>query len=76
MFLSLFIGQYTEIQVSQAFNDGNKDVSWKRGVVFTAKQEGLWETTSRVSAEDVKHMRQQGFVIGFAPKPSVPIPRT
>jgi hypothetical protein len=41
--LSLFIGKETEIQVSQAFGDGNLDVRWKRGVVFTAKEEGLWE---------------------------------
>ena len=40
-FLSLFIGRETEIQVSQSFNDGNLDVCWKRGVVFTAKSEGL-----------------------------------
>ena len=59
LFLSLFVGQHTEIQVSQSFNDGNKDVSWNRGVVFTGKQEGLWETTKRVSAEDVRHMRNR-----------------
>ena len=59
LFLSLFVGQYTEIQVSQSFNDGNKDVFWNRGVVFTGKQEGLWATTQRVSAEDVRHMRNR-----------------
>lgn len=59
LFLSLFIGQSTEIQVSQAFNDGNKDVVWKHGAVFTAKQDGLWEPTSRVPAEDVRHMRKR-----------------
>jgi hypothetical protein len=58
-FLSLFIGKETEIQVSQAFSDGNLDVRWKRGVVFTAKEEGLWEPTSRVSAEDVRHLRNR-----------------
>ena len=34
------------------------DVEWKRGVVFTGKQEGLWGPTKRVSAEDVRHMRK------------------
>jgi hypothetical protein len=58
-FLSLFIGKDTEIQVSQSFNDGNLDVNWKRGVVFTAKEDGLWEPTSKVSAEDVRHLRNR-----------------
>ena len=59
LFLSLFIGQHTEIQVSQSFNDGNKDCRWKRGVVFTAKQHELWEPTRNVSQEDVEHMRNR-----------------
>lgn len=58
-FLSLFIGKATEIQVSQSFNDGNLDVEWKRGVVFTAKQEGLWAPTRRVSEEDIRHIRNR-----------------
>lgn len=60
------MGQHTEVQVSQAFNDGNKDVQWNRGVVFTAKQEDLWTTTSRISTEDVAHMRNRvrEFVFG------------
>ena len=58
-FLSLFIGQNTEINVSQSFNDGNLDVSWTRGIVFSAKQEGLWEPTCNVSAEDVRHIRNR-----------------
>ena len=41
VFLSLFIGQPSEIQVSQSFNDGNPDVIWQRGVAFTGKSEGL-----------------------------------
>ena len=56
LLLSLFVGQHTEIQVSQSFNDGNKDVFWNHGVVFTGKLEGLWEPTKKVSAEDVRHM--------------------
>jgi len=59
LFLNLFIGKHSEIQVSQAFNDGNMDVEWKRGAVFTAKEEGLWTPTGRVSAEDVTHMRNR-----------------
>ena len=58
-FLSLFIGKETEIQVSQSFNDGNLDVAWKRGAVFTAKEDGLWVPTSRVPFEDVRHIRNR-----------------
>lgn len=58
-FLSLFIGKDTEVQVSQSFNDGNLDINWKRGVVFTAKEEGLWDPTSKVPAEDVRHLRNR-----------------
>ena len=58
-FLSLFIGKDTEIQVSQSFNDGNLDVSWKRGVVFTAKEDGLWTPTAKVTAEDVRHLQNR-----------------
>ncbi|CAK0858989.1 unnamed protein product, partial [Prorocentrum cordatum] len=59
LFLSLFVGQHTEIQVSQSFNDGNKDVCWNRGAVFTGKLEGLWETTNKVGAEDIRHMQNR-----------------
>jgi len=59
MFLSLFIGQWSEIQVSQAFNDGNKDIKWEQGALFTGKQEGLWEPTKAVSPEEIKHMRNR-----------------
>ena len=58
-FLSLFIGKETEIQVSQSFNDGNLDVAWRRGVVFTAKEEGLWTPTHKVPAEDVRHLQNR-----------------
>eukprot|EP00439_Symbiodinium_sp_Y106_P057281 s3165_g8.t1 len=40
-FLSLFQGRPLEVQVSQAFNDGNVDFEWHRGCVMTAKSEGL-----------------------------------
>ena len=65
-FLSLFIGKPTEIQVSQSFNDGNADVHWQRGVVFTAKEEGLWTPTSRVSAEDVRHLQNRVEMFRFS----------
>ncbi len=65
-FLSLFIGKDTEIQVSQSFSDGDLDVKWSRGVVFTAKEEGLWEPTARVSAEDVRHLRNRVEEFHFA----------
>ena len=58
-FLSLFIGKDTEIQVSQSFNDGNLDVVWRRGVVMTAKEDGLWAPTTRVPAEDVRHLQNR-----------------
>ena len=47
------------MQVSQSFSDGNFDVNWQRGVVLTAKEEGLWEPSARVSAEDVRHLRNR-----------------
>ena len=35
------------------------DVAWKKGVVFTAKSDGLWEPTKRVGEEDIRHMRNR-----------------
>ena len=64
-FLSLFIGKPTEVQVSQSFNDGNADVQWRRGAVFTAKSEGLWNPTHRVSAEDVRHLKNRVELFKF-----------
>ena len=64
-FLSLFIGKPTEVQVSQSFNDGNADVQWQHGAVFTAKQEGLWDPTPRVSAEDVRHLKNRVELFEF-----------
>jgi hypothetical protein len=58
-FLSLFIGKDTEIQVPQSFHDGNLDVKWSRGAVFTAKEEGLWVPTGKVTAEDIRHLRNR-----------------
>jgi len=59
LFLSLFIGKHAEVQASQSFNDGNPDVQWNHGVVFTGKLEGIWQPTKNVSAEDVRHMRNR-----------------
>lgn len=58
-FLSLFIGQSSEIQAPQNSYNGNPDVAWKRGVVFTAKYDGLWNPTKRITEEDVTHMRNR-----------------
>lgn len=60
-FLSLFQGEFFEVQASQAFNDGNPDVKWNRGAVITAKANGLWEPNPAqgVSEEDVKHMQSR-----------------
>ena len=64
-FLSLFIGKPTEVLVSQSFNDGNADVQWQHGAVFTAKQEGLWDPTHRVSGEDVRHLKNRVELFEF-----------
>ncbi|CAK0851927.1 unnamed protein product, partial [Prorocentrum cordatum] len=65
LFLSLFVGQHAEIQVSQSFNDGNKDVCWNHGAVFTGKLEGLWGTTNKVGAEDIRHMQNRARQFPF-----------
>ena len=61
-FLSLFQGRPLEVQVSQAFNDGNVDFEWHRGCVMTAKSEGLWVPYGGVSQEDVRHMQSRVHV--------------
>ena len=61
-FLSLFQGQPLEVQVSQAFNDGNVDFEWHHGCVMTAKSEGLWVPYGSVSQEDVRHMQSRVHV--------------
>ena len=57
--LSLFQGSAFEVQVSQSFNDGNVDFEWRRGVVWTGKEQGLWTPTRVVSQEDVRHMQSR-----------------
>ena len=64
-FFSLFIGQMLEVQVSQSFSDGNVDVQWQRGAVFTAKEVGLWDPTPKVSAEDVRHLKNRVELFRF-----------
>ena len=46
-FLSLFQGQPFEVQMSQAFNDGNAD----RGCVLTGKAKDLWKPLPGVDEE-------------------------
>ena len=69
-FLSLFQGQPLEVQVSQAFNDGNIDFEWRRGCIMTAKAKDLWKPCGTVSAEDVQHM--QSRVLMFSCDVQVP----
>lgn len=58
-FLSLFTGQLFEVQVSQAFNDGNPDFQWQHGCVLTAKSQDLWTPSGVVSKEDIYHMQNR-----------------
>ena len=64
-FLSLFQGKHTEVTASQSFNDGNLDVQWNKPVVFTAKEEDLWEPTAKISKEDIRHMKNRCEVFRF-----------
>ena len=59
LFLKLFQGSMAEVQVSQAHNNGHKDMKWSRGVVITAKADGLWNPMRNVSAEDIRHMKNR-----------------
>ena len=58
-FKKAFNGQWFEIQVPQNFHDGNKDFRWRRGAVFTNKEEDLWRPTDRVRLEDVRHLQSR-----------------
>ena len=58
-FKRLSTGQILRIQVSQAHHDGNLDFMWTRGAALTAPLEGLWDATSPVSREDVRHMQSR-----------------
>jgi hypothetical protein len=58
-FLKLLGGQHLEVAVSQSFNNGHVDFRWTRGVVITAKAEGLWERQGCVSHEDLRHMQSR-----------------
>lgn len=58
-FLKWVSGQSFEVQVSQSFQNGNADTRWKRGMVITAKDEGLWSLMDGVTAEDVRHMQSR-----------------
>jgi hypothetical protein len=69
-FLKLLGGQYLEVAVSQSFNNGNADLRWRRGVVMTAKADGLWDRLGQVTAEDVRHM--QSRVVQFTAVAQLP----
>lgn len=56
-FLKLFQGQSAELQVSQAHNNGHKDIKWNDGIIITAKNEGLWKPMGLISKEDIRHMQ-------------------
>ena len=45
--------------MSQSFNNGNADVRWTQGAAITAKLEGLWEPTSVVTVEDIRHFQSR-----------------
>ena len=58
--LKLLGGQYFEVKVSGSFQNGNPDIRWDRGIVMTAKAEGLWDLMSDVvSREDVNHIKNR-----------------
>ena len=59
LFLSLFAGQHTDIQVSQSFNDGSKDVFWNHGVVLTGKLEALGTDEEGERGGRAAHARTQ-----------------
>jgi hypothetical protein len=58
-FLKAFNGDLFEIQVPQNTHDGNVEFRWARGVVFTAKEQGLFIPTPLVSAEDIEHIKSR-----------------
>ena len=58
-FLAMFQGQPFDVQVSQSFNDGHPEVTWKRGAALTAPLDGVWEPRGDVSYEDIRHMKSR-----------------
>ncbi len=58
-FLAMFCGQPFDVQVSQSFNDGHPEVTWRRGAAMTAKEEDLWHPMGKVTREDIRHMRSR-----------------
>lgn len=69
-FLNAFNQDWFEIQLPQNAHDGNQDFRWIHGAAFTGKEEGLWDATPKVSAEDVRHM--QSRVVQFRVTASFP----
>ena len=49
-----------EVKVSGSFAESNPDITWDKGMVITAKAEGLWDLlTDTVSREDVRHIKNR-----------------
>ena len=65
-FKKAFGGKYFEVQCPKNFSDGNVDFKWNRGVIFTNKEEGLWEPTRFVSKEDISHMKSRVELFRFS----------
>ena len=58
--LKLLGGQSFEVKVSGSFQNGNPDICWKKGIVITAKAEGLWDCVNNVvTREDIRHMQSR-----------------
>jgi len=64
-FKKAFGGQYFEIQCPKNWSDGNKDFKWNRGVIFTNKQDGLWDPVPGVGPEDIRHMQSRVEMFNF-----------
>ena len=58
--LKFMSGQAFEVKVSGSFAESNPDITWDKGMVITAKAEGLWDLlTDTVSREDVRHIKNR-----------------
>ena len=64
-FKKAFGGKYFEIQCPKNWCDGNRDFKWDRGVIFTNKEDGLWNTVRGVSEEDIGHMKARVELFRF-----------
>ena len=64
-FKKAFGGKYFEIQCPKNWSDGNKDFKWNRGVIFTNKEEGLWDPVRSVTSEDISHTQARVEMFRF-----------